>query len=331
MRELRISSPAKINLILQVGECNTTGYHRVDTLMQSLDLCDELVFACEKHNVLAWENSQAVVDLSIEYDKSIISLFGQDFLQQAINREDNLITKAASLLAHHPKVVPCPVRCTLVKHIPLQAGLGGGSSNAAATLLALTELWDTCISQEELIALAAQLGCDVPFFLQGACAFYTGRGDKLKARFPSLRMPFVLVKPKASISTKAAYARFDELAENQRVSVQSSGISALEAALERVGTQDGFAPVDAKSLEWSNNLEEVAFSLEPSLRDLAFMLRSCAEGKRVLMSGSGSAFFIACDTEEEQQCIWESLRARWSSQDLWIVCAQALDAPVHFV
>lgn len=331
MRELRIHSPAKINLMLQVGECDATGYHCVDTLMQSLDLCDNLVFTREERNVLAGEELQAIVDLSIEYDESLGSLFGQDFLKQAINPEENLITKAASLLAHHPKVAPCPVSCTLFKRIPLQAGLGGGSSNAAATLLALAELWDTRISQEELIALAAQLGCDVPFFLQGACAFYTGRGDKLKARFPSLRMPFVLVKPKASISTKAAYARFDELAANQRVSMQSSGISALEATLNRVGTQDGFAPIDAKSLGWGNNLEEVAFSLEPSLRDLALMLRSFAEGKRVLMSGSGSAFFIACDTEEEQQRMWESLRARWSSQDLWIARAQALDAPVHFV
>ena len=154
MPALRLLAPAKVNLTLEVLGRRPDGYHEVRTVMQAVDLCDELVLAP-----------------STELSLSVAPA-------DAAPVEANLVLRAAEALAAHAGVTD-GAAITLRKHIPTAAGLGGGSSDAGATLLGLRRLWDLAVEDGELADIAASLGSDVPFFLCGGTALATGRGETL--------------------------------------------------------------------------------------------------------------------------------------------------------
>ncbi|HUB87600.1 MAG TPA: 4-(cytidine 5'-diphospho)-2-C-methyl-D-erythritol kinase, partial [Verrucomicrobiae bacterium] len=177
-------SPCKVNLSLNILGKRPDGFHELETVMQPVNLCDELVF----------ERGGDEIQLSCS-DKKL----------PADSR--NLIFRAAENFRVAAKVSG-GVKIHLEKKIPLAAGLGGGSGNAATTLLALNELFERPLPLEKLYELAAALGSDVPFFLQDKPALATGRGEKIQPleKFPALDgKAFLLIHPGFGISTPWAY------------------------------------------------------------------------------------------------------------------------------
>lgn len=177
---------AKVNLTLTVGARRDDGYHEVSTVMQTVDLCDTLCLTAGEGGL-----SMTCTDPAIPADES------------------NLVLRAARLFfAETGRPVP-DLRFELEKHIPSQAGLGGGSSDAAAVLLALRLFRAPGMPDEMLERMGAKLGSDVPFFIRGGTALATGRGEKLEALPKMPQCWLVIVKPEESHSTAAMYAAID--------------------------------------------------------------------------------------------------------------------------
>jgi 4-diphosphocytidyl-2-C-methyl-D-erythritol kinase len=174
-------SPAKVNLILKVLRKRPDGYHDLATLMQRISLYDEMSFARREEGI------------SLHCDNDALP-----------EDEGNIVYRAAqALLARCP--APAGIDITLKKRIPLAAGLGGGSSNAATTLTAVNELMGRPCNQQELLHIGARLGADVPFFIFGRTAWAFGIGERLHAAPETPRFWFVLVNPGFSLSTKIVY------------------------------------------------------------------------------------------------------------------------------
>ena len=181
---LSLRAPAKINWFLNVIGKRNDGYHSIISLMQCISLYDELIF---KH-------SDKIDVVSNVY----------------INLKDNLVYKAASLLKQYTSY-QYGVKIVLHKDIPIGAGLGGGSSDAAHTLSGLNILWGLGLNTADLSSIAAEIGSDVPFFLNTPCALAEGRGEKILPWKMNSSVILLLIKPQMSVSTSWAYASFDKL------------------------------------------------------------------------------------------------------------------------
>jgi 4-diphosphocytidyl-2-C-methyl-D-erythritol kinase len=183
---LSITAPAKINLDLRVLGRREDGYHEVQTLLQTIDLKDEIRAVVAPSDVL---------DLKVEPAGAVSSA------------NDNLMIRAAEALRRHTGVT-AGARLELAKNIPVGAGLGGGSSDAAATLVLLDVLWGLHIEPSELRALAAEIGSDVPFFLTGGLAFATGRGEVVRSLPDLVDCGVVVCTPPIQVATADVYERF---------------------------------------------------------------------------------------------------------------------------
>ena len=264
---------AKVNLTLAVGEKRPDGYHEVVSVMQRVSLCDTL---------------------TAEQTREGITLTCSD--PALPSGEENLAHRAAALFFRETGIAG-GAALTLEKRIPSQAGLGGGSSDAASALLALRKLYAPALPDTELETMAAALGSDVPFFIRGGTQLATGRGEVLSP-LPSLTDGwFVIVKPTESFSTPAMYRRLDEpgsvLVRNSRY------------------MQDAVAAnnVHAVAAELHNSFERVV-PKDSSLRTIKDALR--AQGALAsLLSGSGSAVFGLFDTETAARAAVEALRPAW--------------------
>jgi 4-diphosphocytidyl-2-C-methyl-D-erythritol kinase len=179
---LSLKAPAKINWFLQILGRRKDGYHNISSLMQCVSLYDNLLF---EHA----ESIEIVGNLNIR-------------------KHDNIVFKAASFLKDHASYDK-GARIFLNKNIPVGAGLGGGSSDAAYTLSGLNILWGLGLSNRNLSAIGAQIGSDVPFFLKGPAAFVSGRGERVKSLKIRSSVTLLLVKPQVSVSTAWAYSHFD--------------------------------------------------------------------------------------------------------------------------
>jgi len=181
-----LNSYAKINLYLKIGKKLKSGYHNIQSVMQPIQLHDNVSF--EKLNE----------------DLIIVESNNPD-----LESKGNLAYKAASLLKERFKVKE-GVRINIEKTVPMSAGLGGGSSNAANTLVTLNKMWDLKLAQKKLIEFGAEIGSDVPFFIVGETALVEGIGDKIKPLRKSISMNIVLINPGIKISTSWAYKHFDK-------------------------------------------------------------------------------------------------------------------------
>jgi 4-diphosphocytidyl-2-C-methyl-D-erythritol kinase len=258
-RSVRVRAPAKINLTLRVLALRDDGYHELRTVFQSLALHDTLV-------VTLWRG-----DFSLECDDPSVP-----------DDASNLVWRAAEKLwaAAGRRGSLHGVRIALGKKIPAQAGLGGGSSDAAATLRALVRLWRVALPETELHAVARDLGADVPYFLTGGgAALGVDRGDLLFPLADRPRQSVVIVRPDFGVSTRDAYAWWD--AERHR-----------PARLEPVRWSDGTVPAS----EWRNDLEPPVVARHPEISRLIGDLRRCG-AVHAAMSGSGSAVFGLFDRE----------------------------------
>ena len=266
----RLGAPAKLNLHLGVhAELDERRYHRVDSLMVSLDLAD-YVSVTSTHDA----GGSITVGCTPAID---------------IPQEKNTCYRAGKLLAELFST-DASTLIEIEKHIPDQAGLGGSSSDAAATIKALATIWNIDADDPRLFQAARQTGADVPFFLDGAPAFLVGAGDIFKERFdrPKQPIPVALMRPEGpGVSTPAAYAAFDQEHEDPKDPEPL-------CALLRSGNWDG---KDIATL-LVNNLEPIAMRLHPGIRDMRLWL---AEQDGVLgcqVTGSGSCMFAICSDEE---------------------------------
>jgi len=186
---LTLKTPAKINWFLKITGEREDGYHNISSIMHCISLYDQLRF----------ENSDSIA-VSGNSD---------------IAPEENLVYKAAYCLRNH-RNIQRGVHIELQKNIPVGAGMGGGSSDAACTLLGLNSLWNLNLSKKELHEMAEEIGSDVPFFLNGPCALVEGRGEKVYSiRDLDVSLTLLLVKPDFSVSTAWAYSYYDELPANK--------------------------------------------------------------------------------------------------------------------
>lgn len=262
--KVRIFAPAKANLHLAVGGKRDDGYHDVTTVLQALELGDTVVI--EPDNTFGFA---CTPDLGLRAD-------------------DNLACRAAMAMAEQ-FTKPLDVRIHVEKSIPAGAGLGGASADAAATIVGLAHHWGIAEGDPALREVARSLGADVPFFLEGGAALFTGRGDVLQRRVRPLDAPIVLIKPAEPVATAEAYAAFDRLGGSAEPDVVP-----LTEALER---RDA-AGVAARLF---NNMTEPSVGLVPGI---GAALRVLAESPGILgaiMAGSGSAAFGICSSKEAAQ------------------------------
>jgi 4-diphosphocytidyl-2-C-methyl-D-erythritol kinase len=276
---LQKKSPCKVNLLLNILGKRADGFHELETVMQPVAFCDELVFERGGNGIQLSCNDNTLPTDS----RNLVFRAAANFLAAA-NISDG-------------------VKIHLEKKIPLAAGLGGGSGNAATTLLALNELFGQPLAAEKLFELAAALGSDIPFFLQNKPALATGRGEKIRPleNFPALRgKAFLLIHPGFGISTPWAYqnlARFPAALNGEKNRAQKL-ISLLQTA-----------DLKMAAAEFYNSLEAPALEKFPVLGLFQEFLR--AEGApAALMSGSGSTTFAICDNVSAA----ESLAAKFKSQ-----------------
>jgi 4-diphosphocytidyl-2-C-methyl-D-erythritol kinase len=284
---LEKNSPCKVNLLLNILGKRPDGFHELETVMQPVNLCDRLTF----------ERCGGAVELSCSAAGLPVD-------------SRNLVHRAATGFLQAAKISD-GVRIHLEKKIPLAAGLGGGSGNAATTLLALNELFGQPLSDVQLGELAASLGSDVPFFLQGKPVLATGRGEKIQPLdfFPALTgKALLLIHPGFGISTPWAYqnlARFPE-ALNGRPGRAQKLISKLQTGDLR-----------SASAEFYNSLEAPALEKYPVLALFQEFLR--ANGAlAALMSGSGSTTFAIAENKATAESLAEKFKSKFG-KSCWTV------------
>lgn len=266
LESITIPAFAKINCSLRVLGKRDDGYHEINTVLQTVSLHDTITFERSSDDgIRLWCD-----DRSLPVD------------------ETNLVWRAAAALRERYSIKN-GVKIRLEKRIPSEAGLGGGSADAAATLLALAHLWEIDVSADDLIEISASLGSDVPFFLHGGTARATGRGNSIESLEDLAQMHLLIVKPNASISTAKAY-----LALN-RAALTSSNSKPI---LFRSQASDVSASIDLNALH--NDFEQVVFQLEPEIeRAKVALLKSGAHA--AMLSGSGSAVFGIFENQDAQE------------------------------
>jgi 4-diphosphocytidyl-2-C-methyl-D-erythritol kinase len=291
--QLTLFSPAKINLYLRILGKRPDGYHALETVMLPLEFGDEITLAL------------AATGLTLECDHPDLS-----------SDDSNIALRAANLLAEHCGV-DHGATIVLRKRTPLAAGLGGGSSNAAAVLSGLNRLWNPCASNETLHELAARLGSDVNFFLGSGAALCRGRGERIEPITCRFTATILLVNPGFGISTKWAYENWAKAAAESRLTGKCPEVSLLVRAL----AEDDLAGV-AQCL--FNSLEIPSVRKFPVLGLIKkAMCESGAAG--ALMSGSGASLFgLFANRDDAERCA-RQIREQFGPS-MWTAITRSADA-----
>lgn len=250
--QIKIKTPAKINLTLEIQRKREDGFHDIKSIMQMINLYDYLTFDIE------------------DSDKLEISLAGNN--PQIPYNEKNIVYKAIKLYFEKAKVEPKKINVYLEKNIPSAAGLAGGSSNAVGTFVVLNKYFNNALSTETLNELCSQLGSDLNVCLMGGCTLATGRGENVK-RLPFVEYPVSLIKPEVGISAKEGYQRYSELKNKPNFNNTDKMISALETGN------------DIKEFI-QNDLETAVFNYYEELQKIK------KANPNSIMSGSGSTYFV---------------------------------------
>ncbi len=256
-KELEIKCPAKINLSLDVVNRRSDGYHNLSMIMQEVKLFDIL-------KISVCDSQDSIIQFSCDNEN--------------IPTDDsNLVAKAAKLFFEKTGIT-AQTRIHLCKNIPSGAGLGGGSSDAAGTLIVLNKLFKSPLSDAEMKSLAKSLGADVPFFLSGGCMLAEGIGEILTPLPPLENAFIVLAKPDISISTAYVYKNLilDETTKHPDI---NTSIMALQNS-----------DLDALAKSAGNVLETVAENMHPQISEYKKKMLTLGAAYS-LMSGSGSAVF----------------------------------------
>ncbi len=253
-------APAKINLFLHITRRRNDGYHELQTVFQFLDYCDYLQFKIT-------EQSEVRLSDSIE----------------GVNDNDNLIVRAAKLLQNYANVNR-GVLISLDKKLPMGGGLGGGSSNAATTLVALNQLWKCQLSNDELAQLGLSLGADVPVFIHGRAAWAEGVGDELTAISPPEPW-YMVISPNCHVSTAEIFSS-PELTRDCRSITISRFLSG----------------------EGRNVCEDVVKKNYPPVAEALNWLSQYGSPK---MTGTGACVFVDFESQQQAQKVLEILPENW--------------------
>jgi len=288
VREITIDAPAKINLYLRVLSKRPDGYHKIETLFEKIGLFDRITLKKKRGKTISISSSNRELPAT----------------------KENIVYKAAELMAAQYKI-PLELEIEIEKSIPIASGLGGGSSDAAATLIGIDRLYEMGLRQEELLSLAARLGADCPFFIErSAWAIGSERGDKVEGINSQFKLWHLLIMPKTHLLAKDAYRWVDGQA--------IKGGAEIDKALSAVKRHDS----KALGASLYNSLEGFALEKNETLKGLKRGLYEYgADG--ALVSGSGPTLFgIAQDEREvmelkrrveerltKDRCMWQCLAA----------------------
>ncbi len=253
MKHIKIKTPAKVNLTLEILNKRPDGFHNLQSVMQTVSLYDYLDFKLDEAEGLH------------------IKLSGNS--EEIPYNESNLVYKAAMKFFEKAKINNAKLEIYIEKHIPVAAGLAGGSTNASGTLFALNKLFNNILTNEEIDELCASLGSDLNFCLKGGCQLCTSRGE-ITENLPFIERDISLIKPKnIGISTKEAYKSFSEMQDKTNPDNTTKFVNLLK--------QGKF---DTALLY--NSFEKALFPKYPELQEIKNNI------KNSIMSGSGSTFFV---------------------------------------
>jgi 4-diphosphocytidyl-2-C-methyl-D-erythritol kinase len=276
---MQVLAPAKINLSFHISGRRGDGFHEIETLMAPISLADRLTIEAR---------AQGEGEIEFSCDDPSLSL-----------GEDNLVVRAARLFQDATKVAG-GLKIILEKKIPHGAGLGGGSSDAASTLLGLNELFATGLEENKLIELGAQLGSDVPFFIVRSPAICRGRGEIVAPTELPARFQLLLVKPDFGVPTPWAYGRWRESREIPGVD---------------------YSPQEFGGVRFGNDLERPVFEKYVFLGYLKKWLREQPGVGAALLSGSGSTVFAVLRDDADGETLAALIRNQLDSS-LWTqLCA----------
>ena len=253
-------SPAKLNLFLHITGRRCNGYHELQTVFQFLDYGDTLTF-----------------EPTLNGDIELLTPM------EGVEYDDNLIVRAAKMLQEYAKI-ELGVRISLTKILPMGGGLGGGSSNAATTLVALNQLWDCQLSNAELASIGLKLGADVPVFIDGHAAWAEGVGEKLSPILPPEPWYAVIV-PSCHVSTAEIFSA-EELTRNCEPITISRFLSG----------------------EGRNVCEDVVKNLYPEVAESLDWLMQYGQAR---MTGTGACVFVDVNSQQQAQKIVNDLPKHW--------------------
>lgn len=296
---MQFKSYAKLNLYLKVLNKRRDKFHNIITIFERIDLADKITLT-----------SRPDVKINLKCN-----------LPDLPSDANNLAYRSAKLLQESLRVKK-GVDINLIKNIPVSAGLGGGSSNAASVIMGLNRLWGLKLSQEKMVKFAKKIGSDVPFFIYDCSfAYGTGRGDKIRPlnALKNIRLWHILVVPRIKVSTPLIYQKWDELMltipkDNVKI-IERQGQTLIENVLSRrsdriVGSRDSvpqqgtadFSPGGASF----NSLEAVTEKLYPQVSRVKEALANLGV-KSILMSGSGPAVLGIVSSKKEDVSLCEQL------------------------
>ncbi len=275
MTSVTVRAPAKINLLLGVGPVREDGYHPLDTVYQAISLYDDVTVS----SAGVW--SVDVVPIG-DVDVSEVPL-----------DESNIAIRAGRALVEHHGIGRC-ASIGISKGIPVAGGMAGGSADAAATLVALDRLWDLQTSDDDLLAIAAEIGSDVPFALLGGTAHGTGRGELVEALADPGTWWWVVVPNSTGLSTPSVFHAFDDL--------EPSAPASTAPVIEALAAAD----LDALAAAVHNDLTPAALGLRADLREIEADLRG-AGVLATLLSGSGPTYLGLVADQDAAHAIKEAL------------------------
>jgi 4-diphosphocytidyl-2-C-methyl-D-erythritol kinase len=274
---MQLFAPAKINLSFRIRHRRPDGFHEIETLMAPVSLYDEITIEPNESGIrFHCDNPELITD--------------------------NLVVRAAELFFKQLKAKPA-AEIALKKGIPYGAGLGGGSSDAATTLLGLNEMFASNLTREQLSELAAQIGSDVPFFIYQGAAMCRGRGEIVMPTKLKTPLPLLLLKPEFSVSTPWAYSRWQDSRELPDIS---------------------YAVQEFNGAQFVNDLERPVFEKFVFLAETKRWLQQQPEVGAALMSGSGSTVFAVLENANNSDQLAKRARAELDPQ-LWICSCQTLE------
>lgn len=263
---------AKINLYLEVTGKTENGYHLLDSLMTRIDIKDQITI--EKSD-----------ELFLEIKGSKAEILQNDW-------QNNIIIRAVKLLAENHKI-DTKIKITLEKNIPIAAGLGGGSSNAATALLILNEFYNLNLPREKLLEYGLKLGADVPFFINGKMALMSGIGEVLEdIQFNTKDLFLIIINPNKPLSTKEVFQRFSEdFSENQN------------QKREEIKEEDLILFIKNRH----NDLQPPSILLMPEIFEILENIKHQENCQIARMSGSGATCFGIFKSEKDQEKAYENL------------------------
>ncbi len=280
--KLNITAPAKINLYLDVLGKMENGYHNLDSIMQSISLCDNVILDIEKTGT----DNENIIEIQTTTDK-------------IPNDKSNLVYKASAKFFDYTKIKGAKCVFTIEKSIPISAGMAGGSTDGAAALKLLNEAFDYPLNSDELLTIGAKIGADVPFCLTGGTCICQGIGEKIERITPFNDVLLVCAIDNSSVSTPVAFAMLDDKYGTNCSS--SAEIDKLISAIDK-------GSISEASKYLYNKFEKVII---PTNENVAMIKKVLLQNGAIgaLMSGSGPSVFGIFNNEKDQRKAYEALNS----------------------